>query len=497
MRAWTRIAVVSCLAACLAACGGGGSGSGDNGGGGNPPPNASITIDTTAVSATAAIGDPAPTQSFVVTAANIPADGLYIELLYTDKGISGLELEIVSDNQARVDIYFRAPDAVGTGIYADSITVRVCHEDPCTRHATGSPATVSASYKVEGSKIQPEADLPALPVQDRTALAHDVIDAEYSEALDAIVMVSSRPTNALHVLDPVSGARYEVALSKTPTAVSVSPDGLSAAVGHDALITWIDLAELVQSSATTPVHLDVSARVHDLVLDGRGFVHAFPAEDQWVSPHSIEIATNTETLGTGFTYAMTRGKLHPSGDHLYAANAGLSPDDIQKYDITSGTAHMLYDSPYHGSYAMCSNLWLKEDGQTIYTACGNTFRASEVQGQDMSYTGSVALSGGGFGYRIAHLSQSDDVKEIMLIELDWYNCGAFGEPGKCWTHLNLYESDFLNRTAQYSIPPLKIGDSEYMQRGLFAFHSADGTRRYVISFIPATPTQPHYLSVLQ
>lgn len=495
MGTWNRVAVVSCLAACLAACGGGGSG--DNGGAGNPPPNASITIDTTAVSVSAAIGDPAPTRSFVVTAANLPAGGLFIELLYTDKGIAGLELEILSDSQARIDIYFRAPDVVGIGTHGDSITVRVCHDDPCTRHATGSPATVSASYKIEGRKIPPEAGLPVLPVQDRAALAHDVIDAEYSNALNAIVMVSSRPANALHVIDPVSGARYEVALSKSPTAVSVSPDGLSAAVGHDALIAWVNLQELVQNSATTPLHLDVSARVHDLVLDGAGFVHAFPAEDQWVSPHSIEIATNTETLGTGFTYAMTRGKLHPSGDYLYAANSGLSPDDIQKYDITSGVAHMLYDSPYHGTYAMCSNLWLKEDGQTIYTACGNTFRASEVQGQDMTYTGSMALSGGSLDYRIAHLSQSDEVKEIMLIEMDWYNCGAFGDPSRCWTHLILYDSDFLNRTALYSIPPLEIGDSEYMQKGLFAFHSADGMHRYLISVVPAMPAQPHYLSVLQ
>jgi hypothetical protein len=36
-----------------------------------------------------------------------------------------------------------------------------------------------------------------------------------------------------------------------------------------------------------------------------------------------------------------------------------------------------------------------------------------------------------------------------------------------------------------------------MHRGLFVFHSADGARRYMISYLPTTPAAPHYLSVLQ
>jgi hypothetical protein len=495
MRIWTRLAGFAWVAACLAACGGGGGG----GGGNNivPPPAASIALSPSSISASAASGEAAPTASFVVTAANIPDDGLYIEIEYTINGIADLDMGMISDTQARIDIYFHAPAVVGAGTHVDSIIVKVCYDEPCARQVVGSPATVSVKYEVAGLRIPEEPGLPVLPVLSRAELSHDVVDAEYSDALDAVVMVSSSPTNALHVFDPATGERYQVALNKVPTSVSVSPDGLAAAVGHDALISYVDLAELVQTGATTPVHLGVSAQVSDVVLDGRGFVHAFPAPIRWVGIHSIEIATNTETVGSGLIYGGTRARLHPSGDFIYGADNWLSPSDIEKYDIRSGPAAYLYDSPYHGTYEMCGELWIKENGQTIYTACGNTFSASLMQADDMLYTGRLALSGGPFDYRITHLSQSDEMNEIMLVEANSYYCNTFTYHEQCWTHVALYDSDFLNRSAVYSIAPLRVDGSDYMQRGLFVFHSADGSRRYMISHLPLGPGTSHYLSVLQ
>lgn len=492
MNAWVKGVGIACLAVFVGACGGGGGG-----GGKAQTPAASISLDASSVSASATIAEEAPKAHVVVTAVNVPSDGLFVSMTHTSNGIQQVDLWHQSSSQLQADIYFRPPGQTPIGTYNDTVTIRVCFDDRCTRQFKGSPAVVSATYQVMSAQPPVEPGLPILSVLGRTELSHDVIDAEYSRSLDAIVMVSSRPANALRILNPVTGIRHELALNKLPTAVSVSPDGLSAAVGHDALITYVNLSQLVQTGTTTPVLLDVSAQVFDLVLDGRGYVHAFPAVDQRVNLRSIEIATNTETLVSGLIYAGTRGKLHPSGDSIYGANNGLSPSNIEKYDISGGVAQYLYWSPYHGEYEMCGNLWLKEDGQTIYTACGNTFRTSENQAQDMLYSGNLAITGAPYGFRIEHLSQSDATKEIMLIEADWYECRAHGNADKCWTHLAIYESDFLNRLSLYSIPPITIGGYHYMQRGLFVFHSADGARRYMISYLPTTPAAPHYLSVLQ
>ena len=62
------------------------------------------------------------------------------------------------------------------------------------------------------------------------SLGLHVIAADYSKALDRMIIVSAEP-NQLNIYDPVSRANTAVPLLLLPTSVSVSPDGLHAAVG--------------------------------------------------------------------------------------------------------------------------------------------------------------------------------------------------------------------------------------------------------------------------
>jgi chitinase len=403
-----------------------------------------------------------------------------------------------STNVVNLQLNFRMPAYAGVGAHTEDVAVRACYDSSCVREVPGSPLMIHTTYTVSSS-VPPESGLTPLPYDSRTPLSHDVIDAEYDRALEAIVMVSSSPTNALYLYDVSDGTERQLSLNSPPTSVSISPDGQFAAVGHDALITHVDLQSLVAGAPVTTV-LNVSTEVFDIVLDGRGNVHALPAADQWVNVHSVEVATNTETLGTGSLYAGARARLHPSGDYMYTANNGLSPSDIAKYDLRSGVANELYDSPYHGDYAMCGDIWFTEDGTRIYTKCGNTFRSSTTRSEDMIYSGRLQLSTSQYyGYMIQALSQSDATKEIMLLEADSYECAPFNAGNGCYTHLALYESDFLNRTAIYSLPPIELGGSTYSQRGAFVFHSSDGLHRYMISRLHGSPgaTQPHFLTVVQ
>ena len=246
--------------------------------------------------------------------------------------------------------------------------------------------------------------------------------------------------------------------------------------------------------------LDVSTHVLDIVLDGRGNVHAFPLADQWETVHSVNIATNTESLDpAGFLYAGALARLHPSGDYIYTATNGLSPSDIAKYDIRTGVARRLYDSPYHGDYEMCGNVWMKEDGTTLYTRCGNTFRSSTTAAQDMIYSGRLAQPAAVYGFQITSLSQSDAANEIAIVETDWWACGGFSNPADCYTHLAIYESTYLNRLALYSIPPVTVAGAGYAQRGLFVFHTASGAGKIMLSRLHGmpNPAAEYYLTTLQ
>ena len=403
----------------------------------------------------------------------------------------------VSPGGVAVQVNFRHPANLGVGVYNENVELRICYDFGCRREVNGSPLTLQTKYTVS-SGAPPEEGVEPLPYLSRTTLSHDVVDAEYSAALDAIVMVSAKPTSSLYIYDTATGTERELRLNRVPTSVGISPDGQAAAVGHDALITVAELASIGQPGAPAPVVLNISTEAFDVIFDGRGVVHAFPAADQWVEGHSVEIATNIERLGTGLLRAGSHAKLHPSGDYVYTADNGLSPSDIAKFDIRAGRAEGLYDSPYHGDYGMCGDLWLKQDGSVIYTKCGNTFRTSTTQSQDMVYNGRLQLSDSQtYGYQIGSLSQSDATKEIMLLEADWYQCTVVKHD--CYTHLNVYESEFMNRTAVHSLAPIDVGSNTYSQHGLFVFHSADGLHRYMISSLIAFSgnDQPYYLTVLQ
>jgi len=348
----------------------------------------------------------------------------------------------------------------------------------------GSSATLSAPQSVNSSFV---ADLDgtyviALTVHDGTSnsaedqvtvtaqkdialLGYQVTDAEYSKALDRIITVSSSPANRLHIIDPLTGTDSAVNLPLAPSSVSVSPDGLSAAVGHNAWISYVDLV-----TRTLVKTIPVSVDVLDVVLAGNGYVYAFPRVDQWMLISCVNIATEVETASSGmFIYAGTLAKLHPGGTAIYGADNGLSPSDIEKYDISAGTASYLYDSPYHGDYPMCGDLWLSEDGLRIFTKCGAVFRSSSLQAEDMLYNGSL-------GTNIEHLSHSATAGKVVAIPA----ATLFPTPGTEDSQLQIYGYDFLTLEASVPFPSIPLGGQVYPVHGKYVFYSADGSHYFAI-----------------
>lgn len=294
------------------------------------------------------------------------------------------------------------------------------------------------------------------------ALDFQVVDAEYSDALDRIVLVSASP-DRIHIFDPLTAADASVALALAPTSVSVGPDGLFAAVGHDGWVSYVDLqAGLVVRT------LAVSAPVGDLVLAGNGFVYVFPDRDQWESIRCINVATGQETLSTGnLIFEDTRARLHPGGTAIYGANRGLSPSDIEKYSITgSGTAAYLYNSPYHGDYQMCGNLWIAEHGLRIFTACGRVFRASSVVAEDMTYNGS--LTGATHVRDAVHSSEAGK----LLVIAD--------QTATSDTAVQVYDDAYLGFEGTLPLPNFVLPTGSYSAHGRFVFFSRDGTRRFAV-----------------
>ncbi len=302
-----------------------------------------------------------------------------------------------------------------------------------------------------------------------TMLDFTIKDAEYSKQLDRIVAVSHDPP-ALHLYDPWTGDAEAVKLPLAATSVSVGPGGMFAAVGHDGWVSYVDLA-----TRTLVATHSVTADVLDVVLADNGYIYAFPKQDQWEQIYTVEVATGTQTQsGDWAIYAGTVAKLHPDGDFMYGANNGLSPSDIEKYDIQGGTATYLYDSPYHGDYGMCGDLWLSEDGKRIFTRCGNVFFASTDKAKDMTYNGSFPDEIN----QIAHLSHSAAAGQVALIATAW---SWPDEPVIEDTELHVFDYDFLTPASVQPLPTVEVQGMQFLMHGRLVFHDCLGENVFVVA----------------
>jgi hypothetical protein len=297
-----------------------------------------------------------------------------------------------------------------------------------------------------------------------------VVDAEYSRPLDRVVILTEPPAE-LHVYDPVSELAVVVSLPLAGSAVSVSPDGLRAAVGHDGWVTLVDLVEGVVV-ASHPASCDAL----DVVLAGNDFVYVFPVRDQWTSIRCIDLETGLEETSTGQPiYAGTLAKLSPRGDAIY----GVSPSDIEKYDIRGGIAAFLYDSPHLGGYDVCGALWFDEPGDRIFTRCGHVFDSTNDMSTDMQYAGSLGITmndnwlGG-----IVDLTHASAAGHVLAIISETALASDVRSGG---TEIAVHEQEFLNLVNTLPVASLGADISECR----FIFLDGAGTTAWALCRLTA------------
>ena len=248
--------------------------------------------------------------------------------------------------------------------------------------------------------------------EQKIILSTDVIDAEYSKSKDILVYVSSKPSK-IHIFQPTVGTTSIISLDLDyiPTCVSVSSDGATAVVGHDGHITYVDL-----NTKAILRSYSVSCNAFDIVLGKNKWAYVFPKSDQWTDIRCVDVdlANDNEVLHTGGSiYAGTKAKLHPSGEYIYGANNGLSPSDLEKYNIQNGRAQLLYDSPYHGTYPISGDLWFSESGDRVFTRGKTVLKTSEVESNDMLYNGTIALET--TSHQIMWLDHSSNKSNLYIV----------------------------------------------------------------------------------
>lgn len=311
--------------------------------------------------------------------------------------------------------------------------------------------------------------------EHKAFLATNVIDAEYSKVTDQLVYVSGNPA-AVNILTTSSGITESIRLLYTPTCISISQDGKTAVVGHDAHITYVNL-----SSKSIINTYDVSCSAVDIVLGNNKWAYVFPERDQWENLRCVNmnLTDDNESLQTGGSlYAGTKGRLHPSGKYIYAADNGLSPSDVEKYKIQNGIAEYLYDSPYHGDYPMNGNLWFSEDGSRIFTRGKTVLKTSETKSQDMIYNGTINTNSNSSIEWLDHSSIKNNLYLILSAGDSW-------TPKKI-SSVYVYNSSNLSfknkiELEKYIVPSNNDTGKFYDAEPYFVFSNSLGNNLFVIT----------------
>lgn len=293
------------------------------------------------------------------------------------------------------------------------------------------------------------------------ALDESIIDAEFDPVGERIVALTEEK---LLTIRP-DGDRAAVELPTPGKAVSVSLDGAYAAVGHDWWVSHVDLNEMRLLATHS-----VPASLGDVVIDEYGYAYVFPDAGQWVSIYSVDLVSGAVRQDEQRVVRhQMRARLHPSGAKIYGANTDVSPSDLERYSIVAGSIDAGYDSPYHGDYPFCGNVWFGPEGTVILSPCGVVVRATDDRATDMQIV--MRLNGLSGRDRIRHAASS-------AYDGHWYVVEK--REGRDPDHVQTYDIEFGQPAERFNLP---LTDSAGERRWFadFVFASAKSQAHYAIA----------------
>jgi hypothetical protein len=464
----------------IASCGGGG--------GGSPAMSIALSVSGGAAAIERDVHDlgPPSTTTLTLRVANAPTDGPYwYRVQHTSSGIGSV---FVQDRTAHegldIQVSFAIPSVKPRGAYADEIVVEVCEDQACTRPAQNSPQRATVRYTI-GFFAPAEPDLPAVAIGSTSALPHDVVDAAYSEALDAVVMVANRPAPALHLHLLASGRQVQVPLATPPLALSLTPDGRHAAIGHDAAVSWIALEDSLGAGASA-VRRPVPLVAGVLAADGRGRVHLFDADLGSSGPLTLDIASGALRRPVeGFSLQpLNVLRWAAPGDRLYGTSPLISAIPLFAIDIRGDAPSHVVEAPFFTTHRACGNVWPTRDGARLVTACGATFTTSADPALDMIYAGRLPLSvptdpfAPSDTWRIVSMAEAPADAGLLLLERDeGGDCREGFYSSRlhlCFTRLAVHDAATLSRRTLHSLGPVTRSDGRFGQIGRYVFRRGNG-----------------------
>lgn len=308
--------------------------------------------------------------------------------------------------------------------------------------------------------------LASLPIfAQSTQLSFRPVAAEFSSALDRIITVSANP-DRLHILNPATGAATTLNLDQPPLSLSVSPNGLFAAVGHQTAISYVSLSTPRVERVYT-----VTEAANSISL-APNWIYAPPYGSS--NGYSVNIQTGSVTANS-YGYG-SGGRYNPARPAIYGTRDGYSPNDLHRYETASGVISGYRDSNYHGDYCVSGPVWFSPDGSRIYTGCSTVFRSSNDQTLDMYYLAQL----GEQTSQISALAESTALGLIATVRSAANYYGQAGDDSFVYT----YNNHSFQSITRHPLLPFSVSGQSFRSIGRWVFFNAAGNALYAIVQAP-------------
>ncbi|MEM8642095.1 MAG: serine/threonine-protein kinase [Cyanobacteria bacterium P01_G01_bin.54] len=324
--------------------------------------------------------------------------------------------------------------------------------DPAAPTATNVPLTPDTVATA------PEAAIAQLPAS-AIPLDFQVQDAEYSAALNRLVMVSSNP-NQLHFYSPLSQRLQTVALNSPPLGVAIEPQGQFAAIAHRESIAIVNIA---QNQVTQVIPVSVS--VHDVVLANSRWVYFSAAQDGrlW----GIDLSTEEIIASNGGNFQRTQQTLLPNGRGLVSLDT--SGRKIRYVNIDSGVPQPPLEITSTNPEPLGNQLWLTSDNQAAFTNQGVRLLMSQLSAQGQITGESLALT---------HPQNKSPGRRLAITPA---GSALFALDGERLEQLVQFDRNTLNRQQTWQLPTVTTAQGTASQvEGRFIFVNAQGNEYYIL-----------------
>lgn len=304
------------------------------------------------------------------------------------------------------------------------------------------------------------------------ALSHEVTAVAYAKGADKVVMVGRDPngyvpTQKLWVIDPIAGTETAgVELVAPPVALAVSPDGRTAVVSFDAnYLPRVQEVNLQTGAAATAQSL----REYDaeMAWSSRSRVYYFqpyyPQNAFGDAIHVLDLTIRDDYMAACsgcdlYGARGTRGRTDVTGTTLLVLNA--NEKELDAYAINAD-ASLTRKAAATGEASV--DLWTSPDGGWLVLSSGAVYRYLAASG---TLTKAAATIPG-----------------APLLHADAHAGGAavaLSGDGRALSRFDLTASGTPS-TGQDALPIFGVDGYGAQTHGQYAFLSADGTRRFVLT----------------